>query len=101
MYRCWVWSMTSLASAAVVCGLAAKAAGESLLLPPSPDPIVGWQNAAPGRSSPVAKADFQPQPPAATQIYSHGDPTADEQMMLEFINRARINPAAEGKRLAA
>ncbi|MES2475486.1 MAG: CAP domain-containing protein [Verrucomicrobiota bacterium] len=29
--------------------------------------------------------------------YSHGDPTPDEQYMLELINRARANPAAEGK----
>lgn len=32
--------------------------------------------------------------------YSHGNPTADEQYMLELINRARANPAAEGVRLA-
>lgn len=36
---------------------------------------------------------------AQTQ-YSHGNPTADEQYMLELINRARANPAAEGVRLA-
>ncbi len=29
--------------------------------------------------------------------YSHGDPTPDEQYMLELINRARANPAAEGE----
>ncbi len=28
--------------------------------------------------------------------FSHGEPTALEQEMLEFINRARMNPAAEG-----
>jgi len=33
--------------------------------------------------------------------YSHGDPTAEEQYMLELINRARANPAAEGMRLQA
>ncbi|RYD46465.1 MAG: CAP domain-containing protein [Verrucomicrobiaceae bacterium] len=32
--------------------------------------------------------------------YSHGNPTADEQYMLELINRARSNPKAEGERLA-
>ena len=36
---------------------------------------------------------------ALTQ-YSHGDPTNDEQYMLELINRARANPPAEGQRLA-
>lgn len=34
------------------------------------------------------------------QLYSHGDPTPEEQLMLEYINRARTNPAAEGVRLA-
>jgi hypothetical protein len=32
--------------------------------------------------------------------YSHGEPTAEEQYLLELINRARANPAAEGRRLA-
>ena len=32
--------------------------------------------------------------------YSHGDPTPDEQYVLELVNRARANPAAEGDRLA-
>jgi len=36
-----------------------------------------------------------------TQQYSHGDPTVEEQYMLEFINRARANPAADGERLAS
>jgi cysteine-rich secretory family protein len=39
--------------------------------------------------------------PAAPQLYSIGDPTGKEQQYLEFINRARANPAAEGARLAA
>ncbi len=33
---------------------------------------------------------------AAKTPYSHGDPTALEQSMLELINAARTNPAAEG-----
>lgn len=37
---------------------------------------------------------------AQTQ-YSHGNPTGDEQYMLELINRARANPTAEGQRLAS
>ena len=36
--------------------------------------------------------------PAATQQYSHGDPNAEEQAMLELVNRARANPAAEASR---
>ena len=35
---------------------------------------------------------------AQTQ-YSHGDPTAEEQYMLELINRARANPEEEGVRV--
>ncbi|MBK7185698.1 MAG: T9SS type A sorting domain-containing protein [Ignavibacteria bacterium] len=33
------------------------------------------------------------------QVYSHGDPTPEEQLMLEMINRARANPTEEGVRL--
>lgn len=36
---------------------------------------------------------------AQTEAYSHGDPTNDEQYMLELVNRARANPTAEGVRL--
>lgn len=36
---------------------------------------------------------------APTKQYSHGEPTDDEQLMLEMINRARANPSAEGVRL--
>lgn len=34
-----------------------------------------------------------------TEVWSHGDPTNDEQYMLELVNRARANPTAEGIRL--
>jgi uncharacterized protein YkwD len=37
--------------------------------------------------------------PAETTAYSHGDPTPQEQYMLELVNRARANPTAEGVRL--
>src|SRR5438552_15691489 len=37
--------------------------------------------------------------PVTAQLYSHGDPTAEEQLMLELVNRARANPAAEAARL--
>ncbi len=37
---------------------------------------------------------------AWAQQYDHGDPTSDEQRVLEIINRARANPDAEGTRLA-
>ena len=38
---------------------------------------------------------------AQTTQYSIGDPSPEEQLSLELINRARANPAAEGIRLAA
>ncbi len=39
--------------------------------------------------------------PSAVQLqYSIGEPTDEEQLFLEYINRARENPTAEGKRLA-
>lgn len=38
---------------------------------------------------------------AISPVYSIGDPTPQEQLYLELINRARANPAAEGNRLAA
>ena len=34
-------------------------------------------------------------------LYNFGNPTADEQVYIELVNRARANPAAEGARLAA
>jgi hypothetical protein len=33
-------------------------------------------------------------------VYSHGDPTPEEQYILELINRARANPKAEGDTLS-
>ena len=38
---------------------------------------------------------------AAPTLYSQGDPSDGEQYLLLQLNRARMNPAAEGKRLAA
>lgn len=35
----------------------------------------------------------------AATLYSIGEPTVEEQMYVEYINRARANPAAEGQRL--
>jgi len=36
---------------------------------------------------------------APSELYDSGDPTPDEQMVLEMINRARKDPEAEGRRL--
>jgi hypothetical protein len=38
-------------------------------------------------------------PQTATTQYDSGDPTPEEQLVLEYINRARANPTAEGTRL--
>jgi hypothetical protein len=35
----------------------------------------------------------------ALTLYDSGDPTPEEQLLLEYINRARANPTAEGTRL--
>jgi uncharacterized protein YkwD len=39
-----------------------------------------------------------PSATAAQVLYSHGDPTPEEQLMLELVNRARANPSAEAAR---
>lgn len=39
-------------------------------------------------------------PSTAQTLYTFGNPTAEEQLYIEFINRARANPPAEGQRLA-
>ena len=36
--------------------------------------------------------------PSGVPLYDHGDPTPEEQVMLELINRARMNPVAEAVR---
>jgi len=35
----------------------------------------------------------------ARWVYDHGDPTVDEQFMLELVNRSRADPLAEARRL--
>lgn len=57
-----------------------------------------------GVDVPAAGSGFQETPPRAQRhatpaLYTHGDPTAEEQLMLELINRARAEPAAEAARL--
>ncbi len=47
----------------------------------------------------VLSASKSAQKPQAQTQYSHGDPTDQEQLLLELINRARMNPAAEGDSL--
>jgi hypothetical protein len=46
----------------------------------------------------ILASAWQLQAAAPTQAYAHGDPTAEEQLMLELVNRARLNPSAEAAR---
>ncbi len=76
--------MLSLAAGAATAG---DAPGEQVVVG-KPVTAAGW---APGARAPG--------PHAGHTLYSHGDPTPQEQLMLELINRARANPAAEAARL--
>ncbi|HOW65946.1 MAG TPA: CAP domain-containing protein [Candidatus Paceibacterota bacterium] len=49
--------------------------------------------------NPLSQATGKLKAAGPTQLYDHGDPTAEEQLMLELINRARSNPSAEAARL--
>lgn len=58
---------------------------------------MGMSRVTPWLAAGVLFAGASPRLPA--QQYDHGDPTPDEQLVLELINRARANPDAEGARL--
>ncbi len=66
----------------------------------------GWTPQAPPPAPPVEVASPQiiqfklSQSPEGSTPYSIGSPTDEEQLYLEYINRARANPPAEGLRLA-
>ncbi len=47
------------------------------------------------------KSLARPESASGSLFYSIGQPTDEEQLYLEYINRSRANPAAEGTRLAA
>lgn len=68
-------------------------AGPTPHAPPAPPPIV---------VNPLQSKTFKPTPPPeGLTPYSIGNPTDEEQQYLEYINRARANPTAEGLRLAS
>jgi len=71
----------------------AHAAGGPRVHAPTLDPPVLTRDA--GLAAPASTLAA----PAATTAYSHGDPTPEEQYMLELVNRARADPTAEGLRL--
>ena len=88
--------LPALGALAMWAGVAASAQPWLPPQPPTLDPpaIIRDGDVTPRRSALVAPAAA-----AATTAYSHGEPTAEEQYMLELVNRARANPAAEGLRL--
>ena len=68
-------------------------------------PVAGPAPQSPPPVPPVETRSLSPlhqaqQQPLSLLLYSIGDPTDDEQQYLEFINRSRANPPAEGVRLA-
>ena len=60
--------------------------------PPTPPPIV---------QLPKRAVSPRVMPKGGTAQYSIGNPSDEEQLYLEYINRARTNPPAEGRWLAA
>ncbi|MEY2428983.1 MAG: hypothetical protein QOJ40_1868 [Verrucomicrobiota bacterium] len=79
-----------------------------LLAPPKlqadPVPQSGPEPQAAPPAPPIQVRKPQAPPPPGPQpgfVYSIGQPTDEEQLYLEYINRSRANPSAEGARLAA
>jgi hypothetical protein len=60
--------------------------------PPTPPPIVHREISASAQTQPSQRKSI----PTGLTLYSIGDPTDEEQLYLEYINRARANPTAEG-----
>ena len=71
--------------------LVARSVSEAGVPAAAPPPVHG--------SRPIVPHPVRPS--AVQQQYDIGDPTDEEQLFLEFVNRARTKPTAEGPRLAA
>ncbi|MHB9008331.1 MAG: CAP domain-containing protein [Limisphaerales bacterium] len=86
--RAWAWVQTLGLMAVVACAARSPSAADRL---------------AGGLGEPVSASGHSPAwslaAPAAVASFSHGDPTPQEQLMLELVNRARANPTAEALRL--
>lgn len=65
-------------------------------VPQAPPPAPPIEYSTGGTSQPVNRHS-----PKGLTLYSIGQPTDEEQLYLEFLNRMRANPTAEGQRLAA
>lgn len=61
--------------------------------PPPAQPLTSGWDASVAAPAPAPEA-------TGPLLYSIGNPTAEEQLYLEYINRARANPRAEGVRMA-
>jgi len=86
----------SLAAGLLLCQAAGAAADSATPNEAMSEAVVVGEPLAAAGVAPVARA---PGLHAANTLYSHGDPTPQEQLMLELVNRARANPAAEAARL--
>ncbi len=80
------------------CGRLLSAPETGMASAPGVDGALGVPWRAAGTAPEIAGAP-SPRPHAPVALYTHGDPTAHEQYMLELINRARANPLAEAARL--
>lgn len=69
---------------------ASPAFAQPFLAPPTAHPII--------KGEPPARIAAAPAAAAAPSQYSVGDPTDEEQLYLELINRARLDPVGEAKR---
>jgi hypothetical protein len=87
-----IWIIASIGMVSALAEPTASTIDRLPTAPPEPPPIIE----APLDSA----AATEPRLRAAATIYSIGDPTPEEQLYVEMINRARANPVAEGLLLA-
>src|SRR5687767_15165734 len=64
--------------------------GQELQAPAPAHPVISSKKSSDAAASSIA---------AAPLLFSIGEPSDDEQLYLELINRARANPSAEAQRL--
>lgn len=93
--RTFIIAFTVVAVISMVCGSLSAQSQRSHQFPqqnpPSISRVVTNVQDVPVKTSEILMAPSTP--------YSHGDPTAMEQLNLEYINQARANPVEEGNRL--
>lgn len=77
-------------------GATATATASAWVPAPPAKPPFEWRTDPPG-----VEGGADRRPAGLASLYSIGEPSDEEQLYVEFINRARANPPAEGRRLAA